>query len=601
MQNHIRRFSILLLALMLALTGCMAPHSSANTDPNAAADVLDADSISAAKAVSAYRAKAKLLKASALTDDTDWELGADPAGEAQYAAFISVSNGKSRAQVYSGIGKTVQNAWDAANKAAEKGVRSTKTAPMWVKLDLVFITVDSTYAELCERLAGLTPGFAHFGVSFDSKFKTALLESELNSAGIYGYGQSAGIDLDALNAYLSAAGRSTIASIPEKLTLFQSFGWFCDEANEVCMLKSSGPSYGRRDVAELDKDYVETLVSNAADYLAAQVHEDGSFLYALDPRDGAQSEDYNIVRHASAVWGLLTAYEANPSQTLSSAIDKAVNYLIAHVVYNDDKAYILDKTSGEIRLGASGLALVVLTDHMRLLGHTDYTELCIALGNGIVSMQDKETGKFTHVLSSDFTAKEDFRTVYYDGEATFGLTRLYGLTKTTKWLNAARRAGNYFVTQSYEDHCDLWIAYSMAELSKYVAEPAYYMLSLRTVQENLDRFETSAIDPSALEILMVTFETYDMLVQSGVTINGFDEQALFSAITARADRLLDGYVFPEYAMYFATPNSVLGAFMVREDGFRIRIDDIQHCISAYALYLRSYDRLTQYTAPASDN
>ena len=56
--------------------------------------------------------------------------------------------------------------------------------------------------------------------------------------------------------------------------------------------------------------------------------------------------------------------------------------------------------------------------------------------------------------------------------------------------------------------------------------------------------------------------------------------------------MLNGCCFPEFVMYLKYPSALLGAFFVRQDGFRIRIDDIQHYCGAYCAFYRNYDRLT---------
>ncbi len=54
-------------------------------------------------------------------------------------------------------------------------------------------------------------------------------------------------------------------------------------------------------------------------------------------------------------------------------------------------------------------------------------------------------------------------------------------------------------------------------------------------------------------------------------------------------------MFPENAMWFEAPETVLNSFAVREDDFRIRIDDVQHFMDGYYLYWKNYDRIMRYT------
>ena len=104
---------------------------------------------------------------------------------------------------------------------------------------------------------------------------------------------------------------------------------------------------------------------------------------------------------------------------------------------------------------------------MEAFQNETYVEVCKALGEGILSQQDQETGAYYHVLNSDFTQKEETRTVYYDGEATFALCRLYGLTEEERWLEGARRAIDHFIQEDYTQYIDHWVAYSVNEFTKY--------------------------------------------------------------------------------------------------------------------------------------
>ena len=99
-------------------------------------------------------------------------------------------------------------------------------------------------------------------------------------------------------------------------------------------------------------------------------------------------------------------------------------------------------------------------------------------------------------------------------------------------------------------------------------------------------------------MLMAGWELYLRAEESGLCrreVQRFDEEKLAESICYRMDYMLSGYMWPEYAMYFAQPGDVVGSFFVREDAFRIRIDDIQHNLGAYCLF---YDNLDTVTAAA---
>ena len=93
-------------------------------------------------------------------------------------------------------------------------------------------------------------------------------------------------------------------------------------------------------------------------------------------------------------------------------------------------------------------------------------------------------------------------------------------------------------------------------------------------------------------------EVCDRMIERGIHVdyldNGFDLEYFLRTIYKRADHMLCGYFYPEYAMYMANPNSILDTFMVRHDGYRVRIDDVQHNVGGYYLYYMNYDKLVDY-------
>lgn len=518
-------------------------------------------------------------------------------GEEEQIVFISICNKKERASVFKGIGITLEEALNDANEKAKTFIKENKYDAIWIKIDVVTERRKIDYASLSKEIYASRHEFYRYGLSFDKHFSFALLETELNGAKIYEY-ENGGIDLEYLNLYLKKAGRSAelIAELPEYYVLFKTYGVFCDENGEIYKLLNDGYNVGRRNV-EVDAEYAKEIIQNSTEFLQKQIYEDGSFVYGIYPRFDNNIENYNMVRHASTIWSLICSYKIEPNEKLKKDIDITINYMLKHIIYkNEETAYLLD--GKEIKLGGNAIAVITLTEYMDVFQTDKYKEICNALGIGILTMFDKETGEWFHVLNNDFSEKEEFRTIYYDGEATFALSKLYGLTENPKWLDMAKISVNNFIEEHYEQYKDHWIAYSLNEITKYVNDEIYYEFALRNAQENLKIiYERDTTYHTYSELLMATFEIYDRMKEKNIKVvyeEQFDVSFFLEVIEYRLNHMLNGYFFPEYAMYMKNPERISNAFFVRHDGFRVRIDDVQHNIDGYYQYYKNYNKIQEY-------
>lgn len=550
----------------------------------------------AAQNVTAYREKLALLEAEVLTDETEESIGKNPAGgQAGQAVFFSVCNTTERASVFCGTGPDLRSAWDDADRQVTDFLANSHYDPVWVKVDVVCISDTLLTEELEQAVRSARHEFYRRGVAFDPHFETALLESELNGAKIYEYDKG-GIDLEYLNRYLKKAGRDPLNELPSSCFVFQCMGWLCDETNTVYALSSDGLDYGRRTVT-VDDRYARELIMNASAFLEAQIQEDGSFLYGIYPRFDKEIENYNIVRHASTLWSLICRYRLAPDEKLAEEIDRTIGFMLNYVIYDEQgRAYLYEEKADEIKLGGCGVAVVALTEYMDVFQNEKYADVCRALGQGILTMLDQDTGEYYHVLNGDFSHKEKLRTVYYDGEATFALCRLYSLTGDAVWLNAAQSAVDHFIAADYTQYKDHWVAYSMNEITKHITDnQAYYDFALANVENNLKEIRERDITyHTYLEMLMATFEVYDRMCENGMDTGAFALQDFLDTISVRVNRQLNGYFYPEYAMYMANPQRILNTFMVRHDGYRVRIDDVQHNIGGIYLYAKNYENLVSH-------
>ena len=570
-----------------------------------------------------------------------------------FLVFLSFSDGSARADVVHGSGADIAEAFADAQQKAWSLIQKKHQRFRWLKADVVTEYAPADAKTLAYMIK--EPGwneFFRFGLSFDRSFRTALLEEELNGAKILDYA-SGSISLADLNRYLKKAGRPALPKLPEFFLLFQTAGFFYDAdsaANAaaatdtdsaastdadsasasgcVIPLIPDGLSRGRREIQNLDAAAARSFVTAAASFLEKQVQQDGSFRYGYYPRFDHVIPGYNCMRHASTIWSLLCQYRITKKVSVLSLAARSIDYLLSHaLVYRDpDIAYLSEPLKNEIKLGGGGVLILAITEYLDLCSgeslaeapHAEilharetlpeqealrrrYTEIACALGNGILSLLNPETGEFSHVLNMDFSLKERYRTVYYDGEAAYALCRLYRLTKEEKWLFYAEKAVNHFLAADYTRYRDHWVAYAMNEITRYIHRDDYDTFALRNARVNLDfLYKRETTYHTFLELLMVTFETYERILAENPGLpylKEFDLPYFLRTIRVRADRMLNGFFFPEYAMYMRCPDKILGSFMVRHDGFRVRIDDVQHNIGGFYLYYKNYSRLLALGMP----
>jgi len=532
-------------------------------------------------------------------------LADDPALDGLFVVFISICNGKSRALVVKGTGGTLRDAWKAAEQAANNLIKKDEIKVVWVKADIVNSAEEISLTDLNKAVINCEyKCFFRKGLAFDRDFETAFLESELSGNRMIDYYNEQDIadnkidqdkpvlNLSRVNTYIKTYYASKeMAALPERIITFTTDGFFCDRDLEVLKLHNKGYDYGRRVTGLIDSAVVDPVMIAASEYLFSLIKPDGEFIYGYYPIFHKEIDNYNILRHAGSIWSLINLYRITRDEALIGKLNSAINYLIGGYLIHksDDVAYIFEKKSNEVKLGGNGLTIIMLTEYMDVFETDEYTGLVRDLANGILEMEDPNAGKYYHVLSyPDFSRKEEFRTIYYDGEATFALTRAYTYTKDEKYLQGAKMAVENFIAEDYTKYRDHWVSYSMYEITKYVSDIRYFEFAMKNAGYNMDRiFDRARSAQTNLELLAITWQTYKRIKENNISspyLDGFDVAAFAQTIYQRARHLLNGYFYPEFAMYMRYPNRVAGSFFVREDSFRIRIDDIQHYIGGYYYY-----------------
>lgn len=522
-----------------------------------------------------------------------------------YVLTLSICDTTRRAVVTTVTGASFETAWQALLAAAAQQMKKSRLAGEWFRIDWPSMVTGTTVEELRTVLSQTKRNYFRLGLSFDPQFAVSFLEQELNANAMF-YGGN-GIEHCVINernfdAYAkSRVGADYVADWSDQTPLwaFMTDSAFLDEAGLVYPLYGHGAAIGWRQVESLDRNGLDCLIESGYRYLASQVKPDGVFVYGYHPCFDREIQTYNRLRHASSTYAMIEAYEIAGDERLLGKIDLALGRLVGDFIQFVDlpdgqaAAFLVDVGS-EIKLGGNAAALLALTKHASVTGDRQFIALMEKLAVGIVHMQDPDSGSFRHVLRyPDLSTKEDFRTIYYEGEAAFALMRLYGLTGDERWLASVEKAFGAFFEKNHAQHHDHWLAYCANELSLYRPEERYFQFILDNIAGYLTFVEDRVTTfPTLLELMMATRQAISRIDASpafGHLLDELDLAHFERALEKRAHHLLNGYFFPEIAMFMRTPQRIEGAFFIRHQGFRVRIDDVEHYLSGLIAYRRYLD------------
>jgi glycosyltransferase involved in cell wall biosynthesis len=523
--------------------------------------------------------------------------------------FFSFTDGSKRAEVIHFPDTSVREIRPKVNRILKQRHKNKPVTARWLRVDWVTGVTEHTWESLTNLLSEHKRNYFRYGISLDPGFRFAFLEQELNANAMLSSGP------DIVHAQVNEknfagyARRRFGPAVPlafdpqTPVYTFTTNALLIEPAQPPRKLYGfsggiEGRDTGRRQIDSLDRDTVYQLIDHGSRFLADQVKEDGRFVYGIFPCFDKDIAYYNTLRHASATYSMLEAWEVTQDDRLKQAIDRSLSCIADTLVHSytlptgEQVAYVTD-TGDEIKLGGNAMCILAMVKHTELTEDDRYLPLMIQLALGICHLQDTATGRLTHVLDArNLSVKEQFRIIYYDGMAAFGLMRLYGLTKDPRWLAAVEKAFAYFIAENHWQAHDHWLSYCVNELTRYRPEEKYFRFGIQHVAGYLDFvLERTTTFPTPLELMMAAHKMIRRLGQQPdmrhlLTLLDLDK--FYRALEHRAGYLLNDHFWPEIAMFFKNPQRILGGFFIRHHGFRVRIDDVEHYLSGYAAYLKHY-------------
>lgn len=521
--------------------------------------------------------------------------------------FVTTCVNNSRGTVWQTEGATFEKAWIKVERYLKKFL----VFPKWLKIECIDETKHVTSEEGKDLFFQVERNnYFRYGIQFKQNKAYAFLPEEIVGNALLSphpdheiRKQDARLRLNEKNlrGYIKRRNKQEIQRpldfFDSHWTFFTKKGVFVEDQT-VYELETEKYGQGIRKIStDNQKETLDLGIDRGANYLIDQIESSGKFIYGYYPAYGQVLTSYNSVRHYSSLYALLEAYEylekqGKASVTFLERIEKGIQWGLENLTLEKkDQYYVVEhlKDGMELKLGAQAMVLLTLTKYQTVTNNEEILPIIQKFLQGMTSFISKD-GSTTHVLDEELKKKEAFRIIYYDGEALFAIMRTYPLIQEDRWLKLAELLMNRFIENKYEKYHDHWLSYSVNELTRYVPKKEYFEFGVRNALDNLKFIKNrDTAYPTMLELLVAAVKMFDRIQSLELDSELFtsDEyEELKSVMSHRAlHELRTGTMWPELAMFFAKPETVMGGFYCRHDRCRMRIDDAEHFLSGFINYI----------------
>ncbi|AVK61570.1 glycosyl transferase family 1 [Lactobacillus sp. CBA3605] len=506
---------------------------------------------------------------------------------------VSISDQQHRAKVQFIRQETFNQAWQEVET-----ILATTPQHSWVRVESIQSIQRLPRAEFVQRLAAtFRMNYWRYGVSFDADFKTALLEMEINGQAFFrpskehriGRNRSGSwADYQRITPYLKQRMGSLPVDIEqtEFVWVFTTAGVFTDGDQLWTLETKENCAKGIRVLTDPQKE-IASVIDQGETFLINQIKPDGQFVYGYFPSRQKVLSNYNCVRHFSSLYALLEAIPFTGRTADYVKVKQAIQWGLDNATIEQQGALFIND-NGELKLGGQALLMLTLCQYQTVTGDKSFEPVLNKAFKGVPFFREA-SGKLNHVLNTDLTLKSAYRTIYYEGEVAFGLSRLYELNHDPAVLELVKQILDYMVANDYGKYHDHWISYAINEALQVFPDNRDYMaLGLKNVFIHLKFIEErDTTYPTLLELVDAAVKMTDFVRASGNEdlLAPYDVIRLRQVLKYRAEyEVTTGSFLPELAMYYYRPAKFIGGFYARHDSFRTRIDDCEHFLSGLINY-----------------
>lgn len=350
----------------------------------------------------------------------------------------------------------------------------------------------------------------------------------------------------------------------------------------------------------VDPAEVRLAAERAVDWFAANLTDDGSFVYRYDRERAAREPGYNDPRHAGVLWSLYQA-EGAGIERAGRVAEQGLRYVDARIV--DAEFGAAFGRGSQLSTGATAL-LVGALDERRVIRDTDdRDDLMKALGDTLVAAVAAD-GAVDALIDPQSGPIGGTRNRFFTGEVLWALSRLELSFPGHGYGESALEVRRYLVEdrdeveRPFPQVSDHWGAYAWETLSRWPDPPSVGRVERDWLQRQLGlfglqvRYESQRVGG----ITRLTRGTHALGAGVGTLGEGIanylavDEVEPFLSAADRADLVERGgcvagllvtrQLAPDEASLHPDPAAVMGAWF--REGYT-QMDDQQHALSALLL------------------
>ena len=223
----------------------------------------------------------------------------------------------------------------------------------------------------------------------------------------------------------------------------------------------------------------------AADYIARIIDDRGKHNYLYHPHQDRDSSSYNMLRHGGTTYALMQAYDRFRDPAYKEASERSFEYLLGRTELREDPGpwgpnYRFLIEDRKAKLGGSGLALVAMCQYTEATGDQRYMKEMKEFARFIVRMQDPGNGKLVSYFDYGPTAEiPDKDSIYYPGEALYGLGKFYFIDPDPLWKATAVKGADWLIYERDKGIAPLklphdhWLMMALSYLYAHTGDEGY--------------------------------------------------------------------------------------------------------------------------------